>query len=662
MDQAGKWFTTGEQHKDLSEKTIFMNPHIHDFIDFDSKHIVVAAKGMGKTLILRYKKERIENDKERHSGVLVIPKNEPLDYANPPSSVGRDFEAAFTDQRFWKDLWEASITMSIFSYITLTSMNTTEKTRLNETIQQLDLPKDTHTTIVRRLRNEEHRSLDPSQVLSDFLNLGVKRLQQFRNNHMQDILTLYKEHVQSGVYVFIDSFDQALGYRYCETASYSRIWKSGQLGLLSACWEINRQNSHIKVYTAIRQEAFSAFRNENKMAMRGSILLLKYTKAELHEMLLQLINVYESKSSLEDFLGCRQIHNDGAKQFEDPYDYIYRHTVGTPRSLAVIFEELSGKIRPGVSDKTEIVKRVVNKVSSECVSKDYLESEMSVFLDVLQDHNNRARFFSLIKKNIMTIENINAITKAFNATIYGVDHSPFCELYNIGLLGVIGHDIIGDRKVQQFRRPYEFDWNLSCNLPNSDYFFIHPSLRTYISSHNNRYEYNRQIVIGDGCHWTQNYQDTLDKEKTKIFVSYSSKDRAKVTKVINELKNTIDEKGLYHDCWLDVWKIRSGEFIQEAIEYALSSSHIMLLMVSKSSLQSNWVEKEWRTKFEEEINSKSIKVIAVVLDNTKPDELPVILKRKKVIRFPGTRMTKTRMSKLCESLCWDIFHHSSNTR
>lgn len=653
-----KWYTTGESHKELSENTVFTNGQINEFLNHDRIFLLVASKGMGKTLLLRYKKERVL--RETRDGILVIPRNEPLDYAEIPANFAGDYFTVFQDISFWKDVWEMSIALSILSYNSTHDVKAREHGIVFTHLCKLNLASNLRDKLLECVSTGTKDYVDPSKVLSELLSLNVGQLQLIRNRCTHDIRTIYKQSIHRAVHVFIDSFDQALNEQFHYVPE---IWKAGQLGLMRACFEINRHNTHIKVYTAIRQEAYADFHHENQMAMRGATLLLRYSDEDLHGMILKLMDAYENKHSIEEFLGCRKIENLWAKQEEDPYSYIYRHTVGTPRSLSVVCSELSiANVREiEESRRLDAIRKAVNDISGESVYNDYLESEMSVFLSELKDNQNIEQFFKLLRKNIMTLDNMKAIVSEYRRkNNINIDIHPFCELFNIGLIGCITTDHVQNKKIQCFRQPFEFDWRMSEILPESDYYFLHPSLNTYIGRFNPRYEVKKGLIIGNRCEWTKEHTNQLEKDKVRIFVSYSTADRQRVLKVVNRLKLEIDHRGLYYDFWLDLWRIRGGDNIQDKIVEGIKDCDYLLLMVSKKSMASGWVNQEWKTKFQEEINTGKVKIIAVFVDNLSMDGLPDFLKQKKAISlFKGNSILPDSMQGLCNDIC---AHVKENTR
>ena len=126
---------------------------------------------------------------------------------------------------------------------------------------------------------------------------------------------------------------------------------------------------------------------------------------------------------------------------------------------------------------------------------------------------------------------------------------------------------------------------------------------------------------------TNRLQNALLQEKTsgkKVFISYSSKDRELATWISVDLTNYGCEP------WLDEWKISVGESIPQAISTGINLCDYLIVILSINSVVSNWVEKEWHTKYWAEVESGEIKVLPVVIDDC---EIPTLLKTKKYADF-----------------------------
>jgi hypothetical protein len=270
----------------------------------------------------------------------------------------------------------------------------------------------------------------------------------------------------------------------------------------------------------------------------------------------------------------------------------------------------------------------------------YLKNEMKLFLRALNTKERIEKFFQLIKSNVLTRPMMEIISADFKKSIKGsngTDFHPFCELYNLGLLGELYHSHDSDKIIQRFKKPYNFDWKMSCIIPKCSYYLIHPSLRDWISKCSQEYSVERKILIGDGYKWESEYDTHLNSKEIKVFISYSSKDSKFVHKFSKVLRENLLRNGCYCDIWLDKWKMKGGDCIQEGVERGLAESDLLLLMLSAESAKSGWVEKEWRTKIEEEITQKKIKIITCILDDTTTSSLPKMLQVKQSIFLDQTK-------------------------
>src|SRR5271156_4907441 len=79
-----------------------------------------------------------------------------------------------------------------------------------------------------------------------------------------------------------------------------------------------------------------------------------------------------------------------------------------------------------------------------------------------------------------------------------------------------------------------------------------------------------------------------------VFISYGQEDSA----FVGRLWRTLRQAGV--DCWLAPHSLHIGENVREAIDVAIRSHDVFLVILSAHSLASRWVAKEVFTAFEEE--------------------------------------------------------------
>jgi hypothetical protein len=125
----------------------------------------------------------------------------------------------------------------------------------------------------------------------------------------------------------------------------------------------------------------------------------------------------------------------------------------------------------------------------------------------------------------------------------------------------------------------------------------------------------------------------------KVFISYSSSDKKKVFKLANHLRD------LGCDPWLDEWRIDPGQNIVSAIQNGIKNTEYMVVVLTKKSVSSGWVDREWKVKYWEEVESGRISVIPLIFDDC---EIPTLLREKKYIDF--RRDYAVALSKLTKAL------------
>lgn len=107
---------------------------------------------------------------------------------------------------------------------------------------------------------------------------------------------------------------------------------------------------------------------------------------------------------------------------------------------------------------------------------------------------------------------------------------------------------------------------------------------------------------------------------TSIFLSHSNQDK----EIARRLAIDLSMSGI--KTWYDEWEIQVGHSISQRIETGLIDAEFVVVLLSKHSVASGWVQKEWRSRIGDEANSKGIIILPVMVDNC---DTPPLLRDKR---------------------------------
>jgi len=108
-------------------------------------------------------------------------------------------------------------------------------------------------------------------------------------------------------------------------------------------------------------------------------------------------------------------------------------------------------------------------------------------------------------------------------------------------------------------------------------------------------------------------------DEPQVFIAYAFKDKDFARKLTEDLK----ENGLR--VWLAEDQIKPGDSITNKIEEGLTGSGYLIALLSRSSLESHWVQEEFKTALFREQKGKWPRVIPVLIDSV---EVPSYIRDK----------------------------------
>ncbi len=485
-----RWATDANQIniQDL-DRVVFRTEAIEDFLRADNKTFLSATKGLGKTLLMTYKRHLLTSKEAPRSTVTKIPEGRPyLDFMSELRSLSERYHKPLANLNTTKRLWNAALRISVVSHHQ-------GLVGADEAFELESFPRR-----LRRWISGIH--VQPTVAFKELTSVPVSELNRIVDD-TENFLDQKMRSIHSGTYLFVDKVDQAV--RNLPRAS----WISVQAGLIEAAWEMMNANSHIRVFATIREEAFANYQSDVKSNLFGATTRLQYSEQELAMMLDQLANCYEGCSDFREFVGLNVIRHAGRPDPEDSYQFVRRHTFGRPRDLVAMASSMSAKRASLTEDRFR--KTVYETSAASLVSNIF--DEVQVFLTCLDDQDNRQRFLGSIPRNILNRAEAIEVCEQFNGLSAGsLQHfgeesgdifHPFRDLYLAGLLGVVETDSDSGQRLQRFRQPQDFLSDTRFELPESDYYLIHPALNSFISARRTQSPYYvyQHVLLGHRLRW-----------------------------------------------------------------------------------------------------------------------------------------------------------------
>jgi serine/threonine protein kinase len=493
---------------------VFRNEMVDDFLERRNKFFLSAGKGLGKTLLLTFKRtllwQAFHSGEGGKGGAIFVPQGRPyLDFMSDVRSLSKHHEQLLSDLLNAKRMWSLALGVSALSHHA-------------ELITADD--EDELALFPRRIRQWLGGShIEPTVVFKELLGQSVGEINRLIDE-AENFLDHKLRQVHSGTFFFIDKVDQAL--RQLPQAAWIHV----QAGLIEAAWDLMNANSHIKVHASIRQEAFSNYESDIKANLFGAATLVRYSETELRQMLDQLARCYESCESFQDFVAINVVKHKRRPFPEDSFHYVRRHTLGRPRDLVIVASKLSAH-RTSMNESQFC--RLVNETAAAGLIANVFD-EMRVFLNCLDDKRERQRFFALLPHNILTRDEAVRICCEFNglaaddfeffrAHAEGLFH-PFSDLHRVGLLGTLAREMDGGRVWQKFRQPEDLIAEMDSVLPDSPYYLVHPALDEHIAQWRLEQEYRlfQHIAVGDGQPWEEYFGPFCDFERSLFAVADSA--------------------------------------------------------------------------------------------------------------------------------------------
>jgi hypothetical protein len=508
-------------------RVVFRNSIIDEFLQERTKHFLSANKGLGKTLLLTYKRSLL-TDAAQRTRVFLVPEGKPyLDFMSDLPQQAAGHEAFLATLVNAKRLWALALRVSALSHHP-SLFGKQDDDELNR------LPK-------RLAGWLQGGKVEPTVVFKEVLGNTLKQI-----NRLIDEYENFLEHkfrlIHSSMYFFIDKVDQGI------RSLPRQAWVHVQAGLIEAAWDAMNANNHVRIFASIRQEAFFNYESDIKTNLYGATTIIQYSDADLNQLLDQLTRCYEGGKTFEEMVDRHVVRHCQSAFPENSFQYLKRYTLGRPRDLVIIASELS---RSQHTLTEPLYCNLVGDTSAKVLVANVFE-EMRVFLKCLHDKHERLRFLSLLPHNILTRQEVIRVYCAFNnldpAAFSAVDPDsegmwhPFWDLYNAGLLGVVVQSREQGKVIQRFKQPSDWVNDSQSALPNVDFYLIHPSLDELIRKHRSSGSYNifQHVVVGHKCPW-ESYYGTTCKIERAFFTEQDKELCGLVHEVLKEIAVPLSE-------------------------------------------------------------------------------------------------------------------------
>jgi class 3 adenylate cyclase len=478
---------------DFDEALLHRTPEIDGFlsIERDDKFIVIGTKGFGKTLLLKAK--RILYQKKTQA--VCLPTSNLLDKPIGDKIFSKEMLAFLSGSSLpWSKIWLTAVATTVLKHLQQTG-----DLRVNPQLTNLigDAP----------LRGV----IDHFVRLLDFSPSELNRTANDTDAHLVPRLRA----INTPVAIFIDGVDEYFN-KHIETVRgrssvagelSPEIWYLAQLGLVEVAYQLRRINHHLKVFAAIRKEAYARLQTTvMSQQYRGSAVDIVYPVESLREIFVNNIRLERAgrmvhperlrDDPIEAFLGRTTVGHIYTGVQEDAFEYVCRHTLLRPRDLMTLGERLA-TLRPDERQKEDRLKEAVNQAATE-IAQEYLV-EIAPYMTGL----DLPRLLRRLPGHILSRQEVEDIFREHAGAADVEAEHVFCALYRVGLLGHLHHDWVRAEARQRFLRPGEATLQPDGVLPEATHYLVHPVLSDVIGRVNPAYlrRIDAVNVVGYGRPW-----------------------------------------------------------------------------------------------------------------------------------------------------------------
>jgi hypothetical protein len=127
-----------------------------------------------------------------------------------------------------------------------------------------------------------------------------------------------------------------------------------------------------------------------------------------------------------------------------------------------------------------------------------------------------------------------------------------------------------------------------------------------------------------------------------FFLSHSTNDKNFVERLAKDLVKRD------YRVWFDKWEIKIGDNIVQKINSGISESDYLALIISKSSVESDWVITEWTSVAITAITEKKAKIFPILIEDC---NVPPLLRPFKYADFIDMNNYEQSFEELSNAIC-----------
>jgi len=477
--------------EDFDESLLHRTPEIDAFLtpERDDKFIVIATKGFGKTLLLKAKRVLYQNAGQ----ASCVPSGNLLDKPIGDKIFSREAIAFFAASPLpWSKVWLAAVALTALKH-------TGEAGGLKVNARLAGLVADVQL----------HSVIDHFVRLLDFTPSELQRCATDTDGHLVPRLRT----LNASLAIFIDGIDEYFN-KHVEDVPVNPsvtgelspdVWYFAQLGLVEVAYQLRRINHRLKVFAAIRKEAYARLPRRTAMSQqyRGSAVDIVYAPESLREIFVNNVRLVKAdrmvlpararSRPLEAFLGRTSVVDTYTHEEEDVFEYLCRHTMLRPRDLMTIGDRLVS-LRPDARRNEHLMMEAVQQAAAE-IAHEYL-AEIAPYIGDLA----LERLFHALPGPVLTRVEVELLRDADAA---GHGEAAWHALYRVGLLGYVQHDLVRGEWRQRFLRPGDATLEPDGVLPLATHYLVHPVLSGVIGRVNPAFlqRIDRHNIVGYDRPW-----------------------------------------------------------------------------------------------------------------------------------------------------------------